>query len=348
MTPRLFEAQNGPLWDELEHALDRAEKRPRDKSDKDKKAKPAGKPKPLDGARLAELYRRACEHLALSQARAYPIHLTQRLESLTQRAHRLIYRRHDYGVARLRQLVLVDFPQAVRQQRWYLLAATLLFVVPAIAMGLACYFDPGFILHIASAEQAQEFDQMYSGNERSLGRTRTASTDWQMFGYYVMHNIGIGFQCFAGGLFLGIGSVFFILFNGVFLGAVAGYLTARGHTENFWSFVVTHGAFELTAIVLAGAAGLQLGHALLAPGRHTRLEALRRAAAEAIVIVYGVIGMLVIAAAIEAFWSSARWVPAEVKYGVGGACWLFVFAYLGWQGRPARASWPSARGTHAG
>jgi uncharacterized membrane protein SpoIIM required for sporulation len=347
MTPRLFEAQNAPLWQELEDALDRAEKRPRGKAEKDKPAKSARRPKPLDGARLAELYRRACEHLALSQARAYPIHLTQRLESLTQRAHRLIYRRHDYGVARLRRLVLVDFPQSVRHQRWHLLAATLLFFVPAIAAGLACWADPGFILHLVSAEQAQEYDQMYSGSAQALGRSRSADTDWQMFGYYVMHNIGIGFQCFAGGIFLGLGSLFFIVFNGVFIGGIAGYLTARGHTENFWSFVVTHGAFELTAIVLAGAAGLQLGHALLAPGRHTRLEALRRAAGEAIVVVSGVIGMLVIAAAIEAFWSSARWVPPEVKYGVGGVCWVFVFAYLGWQGRPARVV-PAARGTDAG
>jgi uncharacterized membrane protein SpoIIM required for sporulation len=339
MTPRLFEQQNAALWQELEEALDRAEKRPSDK----KKDKTAGKPKPLNGARLAELYRRSCEHLALSQARAYPIHLTQRLESLTQRAHRIIYRRHDYGLARLKQLVLVDFPQATRGHGAYLLAATLLFVIPAVAMGLACYFDPGFILHLTDARQAQEFDRMYSNDSRAFGRTRDASTDWQMFGYYVMHNIGLGFQCFAGGLFAGLGSVFFIVFNGVFLGGVAGYLTSRGHAENFYSFVVTHGAFELTAIVLAGAAGLKIGHALLAPGRHTRLEALRRASAEAIVVVYGVIGMLVVAAAVEAFWSSARWVPPEVKYGVGAACWLLVFAYLGLQGRPLKTAAPARK-----
>ncbi|HEY0821559.1 MAG TPA: stage II sporulation protein M, partial [Rhizobacter sp.] len=242
MTPRLFEAQNAALWQELEDALDRAEKRSRDKGT-DRKAKAAGKPRPLDGARLAELYRRACEHLALAQARAYPIHLTQRLESLTQRAHRLIYRRHDYGVARLRQLVLVDFPQAVRAQGRYLLVAALLFFAPAIAAGLACYADPGFILHLVDVQQAQDFDAMYSESARSIGRTRNADTDWTMFGYYVMHNIGIGFQCFAGGLFLGLGSVFFMVFNGVIIGGVAGYLTGRGHTENFWSFVVTHGAF---------------------------------------------------------------------------------------------------------
>lgn len=347
MTPRLFEARNGALWQELEDALDRAENVKRSRDRKDKRDTPSRKPPPLDGARLAELYRRSCEHLALSQARAYPIHLTQRLETLTQRAHRVIYRRRDYGLARLRHLALVDFPEQVRGHGLYLLAATLLFVLPAIATGIACYLDPGFILHLASAEQAREFDQMYSESARAFGRTRDAATDWQMFGYYVMHNIGLGFQCFAGGIFAGLGSVFFIVFNGVFLGGVAGYLTARGHAENFYSFVVTHGAFELTAIVLAGAAGLKIGHALLAPGRHTRLAALRHAAAEAIVVVYGVIGLLVIAAAVEAFWSSARWVPPEVKYGVGAACWGLVFAYLGLQGRPARQR-PADGSGHAG
>ena len=99
-----------------------------------------------------------------------------------------------------------------------------------------------------------------------------------MFGFYIRNNIGIAFQCFAGGIFAGLGSLFFLAFNGVAAGSPAGYLTARGHGETFYSFVVTHGAFELTAIVLAGAAGLRLGHALLVPGRHTRRAALERAA----------------------------------------------------------------------
>ena len=67
-------------------------------------------------------------------------------------------------------------------------------------------------------------------------------------------------------------------FNGLLLGAIAGLLVTRGDSERFFSFVVTHSAFELTAIVLSGAAGLKLGHAVLAPGRLTRTQALMRAA----------------------------------------------------------------------
>ncbi len=342
MTPLQFEAAYAPLWQALEQELDLAEGQRRARQVRKAAKKAAADPKlpgPAvelrpDGARLSALYRRSCEHLALARARSYPIHLTQRLELITQRAHRLIYARHDYGLARLKQLVLIDFPQSVRLHRGYLLAATLLFLVPTLLIGWATYRDPGFLLHLMDASEMRNFEQMYDDSEHALGRERGADTDWHMFGFYIMHNIGIGFQCFAGGIFAGVGSVFYLVYNGVLGGGTAGYLTARGHTENFYSFVVTHAAFELTAIVLSGAAGLRLGHALLAPGRRTRAAALAHAAQDAIIVVYGVIGMLVMAAGIEAFWSSARWIAPAVKYGVGAACWALVIGYLGWQGRP--------------
>jgi uncharacterized membrane protein SpoIIM required for sporulation len=176
---------------------------------------------------------------------------------------------------------------------------------------------------------------MYSPSAESIGRVREASTDWMMFGYYIRNNIGVAFQCFAGGLFAGLGTLFFLAYNGVFSGALAGYLTDRGLASTFYSFIVTHSAFELTAIVLAGAAGLRIGHTLVAPGRLRRRAALIVATREVSVIIYGVVGLLVIAAAIEAFWSSNRWLPHVVKYGVAAACWAAVLGYLTLQGRRA-------------
>lgn len=332
MTPLQFETLYAPLWRELDTLLGQAHGK---------------QAKALDGARLSALYRRSCEHLALAQARAYPIHLIQQLEQLTQRAHRLIYRRQDMGMAGLKRMVLVRIPQSVREHRAYVLLAALLFVLPMLVVGWLSWRDPGFILHLMSAAQVRDFDLMYGDGRHALGTKREADTDWVMFGHYIKNNISIGFQCFAGGFFLGLGSVFCLLFNGLFIGAVGGYLTVRGHGENFYSFVITHGAFELTAIVLSGAAGLRLGHALLAPGRRTRLASLRHAAAESIVLVYGVFGFLFIAAVIEAFWSSARWVAPEVKFGVGAVCWLLVMAYLGWQGRAAPGPGAGWEGSHA-
>jgi uncharacterized membrane protein SpoIIM required for sporulation len=289
----------------------------------------------IDLAHIAALYRAACEHLAIAESRAYPVWLIGRLEALTARGHQQIYRQSDFGFAKLGRLFLVDFPEAVRAHRLHVLVALVVFAVPLVVIGFLSYLDPGFILSVQNADVADQYEQMYGDAAGPLGR-RTAESDWSMFGYYIFHNIGIAFQCFAGGLFFGIGSLFALVVNGVLAGSVAGYVTWLGFGENFYSFVITHGAFELTGIVLAGAAGLALGHAMLAPGRHTRFAALELAARRAIVIVYGMTAMFVIAAALEAFWSSARWVPAPVKFGVGAACWVGVVAYFVFQGRPLR------------
>jgi uncharacterized membrane protein SpoIIM required for sporulation len=126
-----------------------------------------------------------------------------------------------------------------------------------------------------------------------------------------------------------------LLFNGVFFGAVGGYLTERGLSETFYSFVVTHGAFELTGLVLAGATGMRLGFSLVAPGRLSRIQSLTLAARETMIIVYGFVVLLLIAAAVEAFWSSARWLPLPLKYSVAAVCWIAVLSYLTFQGRRA-------------
>ena len=127
-------------------------------------------------------------------------------------------------------------------------------------------------------------------------------------------------------------------------GSLGGLLVARGDGERFFSFVVTHSAFELTAIVLSGAAGLRLGHAMLAPGRRSRTQALLAAVRETAPVMYGVVAMLLVAALLEAFWSSAVWIAPVVKYGVGAACWTLVCCYLGLQGRGVAAARPARGG----
>ena len=331
MTPLQFESGYRAIWDELDQAVSLIEGKARRQSRWSRR-----EAVDVDPARVAALYRATCEHLALARSRAYPIHLTERLESLTQRAHQIVYHRSDNSGVRLGRLFLVDIPQAIRAHSIAMWVATLVFAGPLLVLGAMTYFDPGFVLTAHDIQSVQHYDAMYGTSASAIGRERGADTDWQMFGFYIRNNISVAFQCFAGGVFVGLGSLFFLAFNGVQAGTVAGYLTSRGYGETFYSFVVTHGAFELTAIVIAGAAGLSIGHALLAPGRLTRLQSLKRAASDAVLLLYGVIAMLLIAAALEAFWSSSRWVAPGVKFGVGAACWALVFAWIGWQGRPKR------------
>ena len=99
-------------------------------------------------------------------------------------------------------------------------------MLPTLIVGLLVYARPELILSVVSAETAASVraDVLADAPSRSAA-CATASTDWMMFGFYIRNNIGVAFQCFAGGLFAGLGSLFFLAYNGAFSGALAGYLT---------------------------------------------------------------------------------------------------------------------------
>lgn len=299
--------------------------------------------KTLESASIAEFpaaYRRLCKQLALAQARGYSISFVERLQVLAQRGHNQLYRHRSPLAGRLLGFFLGGFARLVREQWRYLAAASLIFYVSLLGMAALVLAVPELVYSLINPEQLAEMEAMYDPDANRLGRfgERGSGDDWVMFGYYVMHNIGIAFQTFAGGLLFGLGSLFYLLFNGLMIGAIAGHLTGIGYDQPFWSFVIGHGAFELTAITLAGAAGLKLGVALVAPGRRSRSEALRQAAAIAVRLIAGAILFLLIAAFIEAYWSSMTYPSAYVKYAVGALLWLLVGAYLAISGRSVHAT----------
>ena len=318
MTPIRFEETHVRLWNDFSAQLFQA-----------------SKGEAVDGGLLVSRYRRVCEHLALAQSRAYPIHITARLEALAQDAHQLIYRRQDYGLAQLYRLLRSDLPRGVRAQGRLVLIALLLFAVPALLALLLTLHSPDFALRVTSASELRNFESMYADGNKAIGRMRSAGGDWQMFGFYIFHNIGIGFKTFGAGILAGVGSALTLVFNGLILGVVGGHLQRVGLGHNFWPFVCTHAAFELTGIVLSGAAGLRLGLGWLRPGRMRRLESLRLAALQAMPLVYAAFFLLVVAAAFEAFWSSAAWIAPPVKFGVAAICWTLVVAWLCLMGRGA-------------
>ena len=298
-----------------------------------------GKAKANDVADFPHQYRRLCQHLALAQERGYSSYLVDPLQQLALRGHQQLYRHRSQLAANVLSFVLADFPRLVREQWRFVLIASLLFFGSLLGIALLVYLFPDLIYSIVSPQQVAEMQGMYDPEASRLGRAaeRASSEDWMMFGYYVMHNIGIAFQTFAAGLLFGLGSVFFLIFNGLIIGAVSGHLTEIGYGQTFWSFVIGHGAFELTAIALAGAAGLQLGWALIAPGQLTRGESLRLAARKSVQLLCGVMVFLLIAAFIEAYWSSTTQITPWIKYLVGTALWLLVAAYLTLAGRTRHA-----------
>lgn len=282
---------------------------------------------------LPVAYRSLCQQLAVAKERQYTNQLIDRLNQLVMAAHHRVYQQQTLRKNTWLHYLLTGFPRAVRAQIKFVWLATALFVLPALVMGIGSYNNDALIYAVMSPEQVLQFESMYDPGNDVMGRERGSDSDLMMFGFYIKNNIGIAFRTFAAGLLFGLGSIFFLVFNGIYLGAVFGHITRVGFTATFYPFVIGHGAFELTAIVLAGAAGLRLGQALIDPGGHRRLVALRLASIEAMKIVYGTFLMLVIAAFLEAFWSSSADLAIEIKIGVGALLWLLVFTYFTLAGR---------------
>lgn len=285
-----------------------------------------------------QTYRQICHHLALAQARMYSPLLIEELNQLVIRGHNRLYTSRLHLLHHVAEFYLRVFPQLVRQSSRALLLAGVLFFGSLFSMIIAIQIEPELTYSVLNGEQVANMESMYDpARTTRFGREREADSDVLMFGFYIRNNTGIGFQVFSGGLLYGLGSAFFLLYNGLIIGAVAGHLTEVGYIETFWGFVAGHSAFELTAIMLSGAAGFKLAEALLIPGRKSRLLALRDNSQKAIKIVYGAATLFIMAAFVEAFWSSQVWIPVMVKYAVGISLWLLVISYFTFAGRGTHA-----------
>lgn len=278
-----------------------------------------------------ERYRLLCHQYALACERGYGVALQQRLNDLIIRGHRQLYRFRKPFWSSLARLLMTDFPRAVRQMWVWQLCSLAVFAGSLGLVWILVLQQPELVYAVIDDEMLETMEYMYEPGS-SLREQRDASDDIMMFGHYISNNIGIAFRTFASGLFLGVGSMMIMLFNGSLFGAIAGHLMNIGSQEPFFTFVIAHGAPELTAIVLAGGAGLRLGMSLVAPGPYGRLEALKLAASDAMPVVYGCFFLLLGAAFIEAFWSPRLFAP-EVKYAVGTVSWILVIGYLFLAGR---------------
>jgi uncharacterized membrane protein SpoIIM required for sporulation len=290
----------------------------------------------LDGAaisRAASLYRSLCTDLMRCRAARYTPDLTSYLDALAARAHASLYGAQPFRLPGLGELLTRDFPRALRANRVLFGVACALFFLP-FAAGLAgALTSESFAQKVIPASMLEGMAHAYS---QGFGAGRDAGTDTGMAGFYVFNNVGIAFRCFATGILFGAGSLFFLVYNGLVTGTVAGYVMSAGHGANIWTFMCGHAPFELTAIVIAGGAGLQMGYALVSTGGSTRLGSLRRVAPAVARQIMGAAAMLLIAALVEGFWSPSS-APAAAKWTVSAVFTLLVTLYLLLAGRRDRA-----------
>ena len=326
MRQERFVARYGQQWDEFEAWLDARAGKVRD-------VRRAGiqdvRWRGMRDDAVPGAYRRLCHQLSLARRRGYSPQVVDRLQGLMQRGHAMLYRPPPVRWRAALMFIAAGFPRLVRSEWRCMLASLLLFAIPLLGMFAAIQLQPALVHSVFDPEDVAQFERMYEPGGARLGRD--SGGDLAMFGHYVYNNVTIGFRTFAAGLLAGIGSALVLLLNGVMIGTVGGHLQQIGYGDPFWRFVCGHSALELTAIVIAGGAGLQLGLRLLVPGNRRRRDALVEGGRRGGLLCLGVLLMLVLAAFVEAFWSSIGWMPAWIKYAVAATLWSLVLLWL-WRG----------------
>lgn len=288
---------------------------------------------------FARLYRSICYDLSLVQSREWGAKLETYLNALVAQGHNLLYRAPPRTLTGLWFFFAQRFPQLVRERFRVILVAAGLFLMPMLIATIIAITRPDLAELVAGHEPLQQAIESFRTSRYEDSGPRYTAERSQMFGFYVNNNTSIAFRAFAMGALAGVGTCLILIGNGLSIGMVQGAVIAAGPPTagNFFRFVISHGAFELTAIVIAGAAGLVLAQGIFLPGQRSRREALRFHGLESLQLALGAGAMLFVAALLEGYFSPLP-TPSEVKYTIGAGIWLLVIAYLSLAGKESRES----------
>lgn len=286
----------------------------------------------LTAAEIDELafgYRAATSDLALARGRGYDERIVAYLNRLTARAHAYVYLgTSGNGWERTRRLAATTFPREARRSWRPIAACALLTIVCAVIAYRATVTDPANAYAFVPAESVPLVDR--SLHDSNFGFDRAFSP--AMSAMIITNNIRVSALAFAGGATGGILTAYIIGSNGLDLGTIGALFARRGFGADFWATIAPHGAIELSAIQIAGGAGLILAAGILRPGRARRVDAFARSARRAGTLMLGVSGMLVVAGLIEGFVSPQRF-SLEVRMSIGALTAVAMIVYFGFAGR---------------
>jgi uncharacterized membrane protein SpoIIM required for sporulation len=320
-----FVVAHQDTWHRLQWLTDRARK-PR-----------ATTPDELD--ELLHLYQRAGSHLAQARVTyADDSALLNRLTLLVADAHGVLYGQRETEVRRgIAQFATVTFPTAVRRIRWFILAATLLTIVPWAVFQIWLAISPrAFSVSAPAAVTDQYIHRDFADYYSSQPAQNFAS---QVF----FNNIRVAFLAFAAGILLCVVSAALLAYNGANGGIAGGLFTNVGESGKFWGLILPHGMLELSAVIVAGAAGLRIGWTLIDPGDRTRFVALTEESRGAGTILIGLVVAFLMAATIEGFVTGRPW-PTVVRVGIGAAAFAL---FWGWTVLHARRTGDGVAPVHS-
>lgn len=287
----------------------------------------------LNAAELDEfvrLYQQTSTHLSHARTNLRDPALTMRLTRLVADANGALYGGHANAARSMADFFRYSFPAAVWDARRFVVASTLLTFVPAVVMGVWLGYSDRAVDSLAddAAQQAyvsEDFEAYYSSSSAAQFSTEV-----------LVNNIQVSFLAFALGVVFCVGTAYILMFNGVNVGIAVGLFYNVGEPSKFWGLILPHGLLELSAVVVAGAAGLRLGWSLIAPGNQTRVQALADEGRRSVVIVLGLMIAFIAAGLIEGFVTPSS-LSTPMRVSIGILAELMFVLYIVTRGRTAQS-----------
>jgi len=270
---------------------------------------------------MALLYRQVASDLSTLRQDRTSAALAGQVNHLLARAHHIIYSSRKSSWRNFFLFLCDGYPRVFRQQIGYVFASLVTLLLGALVAAAFTLANPRFAAPILGP------GVMSSIERHEMWTHSIVSVAPQAASGIMTHNITVSLTAFAGGLSFGVLSLYLMFFNGLMMGAVAVACQQAGMSVSLWSFVAPHGSLELPAIVIAGAAGMRIGHGMLFPGIYRWKDSVARAGAEAVRLVSGIIPMLIIAGSLEGFFSPSG-APVELKFLVGAALFTLLLIWL--------------------
>lgn len=294
---------------------------------------------------------------ALIQLNTFAAELTTRryLESLVARAYAELHEvrgggRHGAWWTRFGGWLTRTFPQTFRRHLGAFRVSAATSLAGVLFGMLALIFDPGSRAVTMAFGHDQLTPSQRVAQEESLGGVRGGSSGSSFAAYLMQNNIKVSITALALGMTFGVGTLIALFYNGVIVGAVAADYVMDGQGRFLAGWILPHGSMELPAILIAGQAGLMLGHALIGRGNSAPLaDRLRALTPDLVTLISGVALMLVWAGIVEGTFS--QWhepaLPYAVKIAFGLVELAGLCAYLGMSGRRVTAGSVERKEAHA-
>ena len=300
-----FIQQNKEKWAEFEQSLER---------------------KHNDPDKLNELFVQITDDLSYSRT-FYPNRSVRvYLNGLAQRIFFKIYRSRRSHANRLLTFWTDELPQLMYQSRRDFRTAFLVFAL-AFLIGMVSSANDSEFLNLILGDSYVEMtkENIEKGDPMAVYKDKGA---FGMSLGITFNNLFVAFLTFVMGAFFTIGSIAILIRNGIMLGAFQYFFIERGL---FWESFLTvwiHGTLEISAIIIAGAAGITMGRGLVFPGTYTRAQAFQRSARRGIKIMIGIVPIFVLAGFIEGYLTRYTETPDLLRGAFILVCLLFVLLYF--------------------